>query len=385
MKNNSGSSVFSFFLYHRDRPVREGDENWKKPIPMNRNPVSLTGNSPVSFGDYFQAAEDFLRTDHFRAMATVFSQRPGHAVSPDEITAVRICLEKHGEFYHPAQIEAEARGMTVPFVLNVALSESGKACIGKEYSLLKGFPFSFVPNVWKFGSGTCAAGRNFPMFLGEWFDGFHEFHISSAPGEKQQTVLWDPEGAFFLAQEQICEIYRQVAMILTRCCNIETFEHIFPWHHGAGDFVAKIANGHCEVKLITIRQYFPIVSIPPEKADESDLVYALLLFLIKLSFHTRVDRREGTGDLVWADDLAVFPTVEGFFQGLRQKEPPFSDALPPFFLHYARSLSENEILRMAFDTAGGYPDQSPELPLIRRNLEKHAKILYQTLQEGKLM
>lgn len=376
--------MFSFFLYHRDRPVREGDENWKRPVPVNRKHHSSRASS-VSCGDYFQAVEDFLRTDHFRAMAPAFSERLGQAFSPDEIRAVRICLEKHGEFYHPSRVEAEAQGITVPFAVNVAISESGRACIEREYRLLSGFPFSFVPKVWKLGSGTCAAGMNFPMFVGEWFEGFHEFHISSVPDEKQQTVVWAPEGRFFLTQEQARDICRQISMILTLCYNIETFEHIFPWHHAAGDFVAKIGNSHAEVKLVTIRQYAPLVNIQPEKADESDLVYALLLFLIKLSFHTRVDRREGTGDLVWADDTVVGPTLEGFFQGLRQKGPPFSDALPPFFLRYVLSFSEKKILETAFDIADGYPAQSPELPLIRRNLESHVKTLYQTLHEGKLM
>lgn len=385
MKNNSGTSAFSFFLYHRDTPVRKGDENWKRPLPLNRHHLSAPADSPVCCGDYFQAVADFLRADHFRAMIPAFSQRLGSAFSPEEISAVRIYLEKHGAFYHPARVEAEGRGIVIPFAVNVAVSEAGKACIGKEYDLLKQFPFSFVPKVWKLGSGTGAAGRIFPMFLGEWFEGFHEFHISSAPGEKQQTVLWNPEGVSFLSEEQICEIYRQVAMILTLCYNIETFEHIFPWHHAAGDFVAKIGNDHAEVKLVTIRQYLPLVSIQPEKADESDLVYALLLFLLKLSFHTRVDRREGTGELIWADDLAVRPTVEGFFQGLRQKEPPFSDALPRFFLHYVLSLPEKEMQKAAFDIAEGYPAQNPERPLIRRNLERHVKNLYQSLHDGKLM
>ena len=299
--------------------------------------------------------------------------------------SVRICLEKHGEFYHPSRIEAEARSITIPFAVNVAVSASGKACMEKEYRLLKGFSFSFVPKVWKLGTGTCASGMKFPMFLGQWFDGFHEFHISSAPDESQQTVVWSPEGHFFLTPEQTCDIYREIARILTLCYNIETFAHIFPWHHAAGDFVAKIENGHAEVKLITVRQYVPLVTIDPEKADEDDLVYALFLFFLKLSFHTRVDRKEGTGDLIWADDLAAEPTVQGFFQGLRQKEPPFSDALPRFFLRYARSLPEKEILGMAFDIADGYPAQSHELPLIRKNLEKHVKMLYQTLQKEKLM
>ncbi|MGE0083583.1 MAG: hypothetical protein AB7S75_04110 [Desulfococcaceae bacterium] len=384
MKNNSGTPDISFFLYHRDMPVREGDENWKRPIPLNRKHLSASDFS-VSCGDYFQAVEDFLRADHFRAMVPAFSERLGSIFSPDEISAVRICLEKHGEFYHPARIEAESRAIVIPFAMNVAVSEAGKACIAGEYDLLKRFPFPFVPKVWKLGSGACASGMNFPMFLGEWFEGFHEFHISSAPGETQQTAVWAPEGHFFLTQEQTCDLYREIARIMTLCYNIETFEHIFPWHHAAGDFVAKIGNSHTDVKLITVRQYVPIVNIPPGEADEADLVYALLLFFIKLSFHIRVDRREGTGDLIWSDDLALEPAVQGFFKGLRQKEPPFSDALVRFFLHYVLSLPEKEIRETAFDIAGGYPAQSQEIHLIRTNLEKHVKILHQILHDGKLM
>ena len=98
------------------------------------------------------------------------------------------------------------------------------------------------------------------MFLGEWFEGYNEFHISLDPAdEKHKIIVWDHEhGNYFLSTDQTKALYRQAAKILTCYYNVETFEQISSWHHAAGDFVLKCQNDEIDLKLITVRQYRPM-------------------------------------------------------------------------------------------------------------------------------
>jgi len=106
------------------------------------------------------------------------------------------------------------------------------------------FPFSFVPKVYGTGEVFTKDNHYISMFLGEWFEGFNEFHISRDPADgKNKIVVWDNQQSnFFLSADQIMELYRQATMILTSYYNIETFEQIFSWHHAAGDFVLKTSK-----------------------------------------------------------------------------------------------------------------------------------------------
>ena len=92
------------------------------------------------------------------------------------------------------------------------------------------------------------------MFLGEWFSGFNEFHLSRDPATGQGRILvWDyGAGDFFLSPEQAAGVYKEAAKILTAYYNLETFEQIFSWHHAAGDFVLKLEKGRMKVRLITV-------------------------------------------------------------------------------------------------------------------------------------
>ena len=138
------------------------------------------------------------------------------------------------------------------FVVNVAISAAGRDCIEREYNCLKrlgnDFSFSSIPEVYGYGK-TCVkeGGHTISMFLGQWFEGFNEFHISHDKADNKYKILvWDSEkGNYFLSPDNTLELYRQAAMILTGYYNIETFEQIFPWHHAAGDFVIRLIPSSC--------------------------------------------------------------------------------------------------------------------------------------------
>ncbi|MCP4690141.1 MAG: hypothetical protein GY859_18960, partial [Desulfobacterales bacterium] len=327
----------TYFLDNENAPVVPGGALWSAPLPMSRGAFSREPREPdrppVTRGDYFTAARDFLEIDNFEKFRAACSRRLDREISLEEITGIRVYLAKHGEFYHPARIEPLLPSSHAPsprFVLNAAVSETGKKTLRAEYAHLarlnRDFPFKYIPKVFHQGEGRSPADRTIPMFLGQWLDGFHEFHISRdrAAGVRGVTV-WDgrPEPVF-LTEEQTFDLYRQTAVILTSYFNLETLERIFSWHHAAGDFVARPRPGGVDVRLITVRRYAPMFETerepgaegPDRGADPVKTLSALLLFLLSISIRTRVDRLDGVGEIAWADDLAVHATLTGFFQAL---------------------------------------------------------------------
>ena len=117
-------------------------------------------------------------------------------MKPQDIREIHIWLEKHGEFYHPARIDVLALDQKVSFVLNVAVSETGIKTIKKEYHCLTKlndeFSLCFLPEVYGFGEVASRGGRKIRMFLGHWFEGYNEFHVSRDPSDTRNKIqVWD--------------------------------------------------------------------------------------------------------------------------------------------------------------------------------------------------
>ena len=66
----------------------------------NRSPAFY-----ISHGDYFTAVRNFLEQDGYEIITRAVSQQTRRDITSEEIEEIRIFLEKHGEFYHPARIE----------------------------------------------------------------------------------------------------------------------------------------------------------------------------------------------------------------------------------------------------------------------------------------
>lgn len=384
---------FKYFLYGAGQPVQPDSEICTTPIPLSRKPKERQAADFVSHGDYFSACRDFLAKDDFKTITFAVSQQIRRPVAVEELETIHIILEKHGEFYHPSKIETVLQGTTVSFVLNVAVSNAGNACIQREYRCLKRlhkeFPLSFVPKAYGEGHIYIKNNRKVGMFLGEWLEGFNEFHISRDPlDKKNKLVVWDSEnGNFFLSVEQTLEIYRQAALILTYYYHVETLEQIFPWHHAAGDFVVKRLNNTLEVKLITVRQYVSMVKeheSADQQRDAEFILEALLVFLLNLSIRMRLDRLDGVGDIVWSNDIAVEGTLKGFFEGLALKQP--IDLLPePLFNSFRQHLltcRETELFDLSQAMVKTYHPKAPEVPVIEQNLVAHVRIFYNAIRKG---
>jgi len=362
---------------------------WNALLPMSRHQQPNNAGICVSHGDYFTAIRNFLEQDRSEIITRAVSQHMHREVTCEEIEEIRIFLEKHGEFYHPARIETMLHETAIPFVLNVAISDAGKSYIQREYDLLKqfdeDFPFAFLPKV--YGQGCVSiAGNEFGIFLGDWFQGYNEFHISLDPSdEKYKIVVWDyVNGNYFLTTDQATNLYQQASRILTCYYNVETFEQISSWHHAAGDFVLKCRNDKIDVKLITVRQYRPMFENNGINKDpDMELILeALLVFFLNLTIRMRIDRLDGVGEIVWSDDTSVDGILKGFFKSLALKPPnvSFPGPLIDCFQNHLLSCSQSDLFGLSQAMVDAYNPQSPEIPVIKKNLKRHVKILFDTIK-----
>ncbi len=350
---------------------------------MGINPASVTT------GDYFTAAASFLSQNHFEPLLSAIQSLYQVAGDPGRLEAIRIYLVKHGKFYHPSRIEAELSGKTFLFALNVAVSQEGNALMEKEHQLLRrlgeAYPYGFLPRVFSYGKVPVQKKSCIRMFLGEWFDGFYEFHLSQKPGNKEMGIIvWDDgAGNYFLDNGQTVKMYEQASKILTFYYNPISFEQIFSWHHAAGDFIMKTDGKTVDVRLITVRNYMPVIQAGGK--DPGALLDGLLMFFLILSIRMRLDRLDGTGEYAWACDAAVNGTVSGFARGLRHQVE--TDLIPmdlvKGFYRYLSSFTFSGLLEWASSSMGHFHPDGPEIALITCNLAEHVKKLHACIRESR--
>ena len=374
---------FDYFLSDSNFPVKPSLPIWQSTLPMRRqafdgtDPKQTTGPA-ITYAEYFSAARTFIAENRSGWIAGAVSMMLGRHVEPDELKAFSIFLEKHGALYHPSRVLIFVGPQRLGFVLNVAVSEAGKACLNQEYDNLLRLETmvdqAFVPKVFGRGGVAVTASRHVSLFLGEWFEGYHELHVSGkgVPGASRIRV-WDLEnGSFFLSKKQAQGFYEQASAILTAYYNLETFEQIFSWHHAAGDFVIKITSQGIKVKLVTVRQYSPLLR---SAATEIGLVlHALLLFLLNVSIRMRLDRIDGVGEMVWADTHAVEGTLAGFFKGLcvKTRAGTIPESFVDQFKSYLKQISKNDLLELLTAMVNRWDKRSPDTSLAKRFLKTHA-------------
>ena len=308
------------------------------------------------------------------------SARPAaRTLSPgrDRIT---ITLEKHGEFYHPARLVLKMPDAAISLVLNVAATPAAQTWMASEVAALPRvaarLPAGSVPVV--YGQAALARGAQPPLalFLADWFDGFHEFHLSiDRRSGRQGLIVWDTtRPPFFLSEQQQAEVYRQTAYLLTRAYAPESTEQIYPWHHAAGDFILRVDGGTIALRLITVRQYAPTLAGDHDALDDDARLTALMVFFLNLSLRNRLDRLDGTGPAAWSAPVAVPATVTGVFQALDAKA---AKALAGILKTYRVP----ELIETLEAVAERYRLMPLETELIHANLAPHAELLHETLRK----
>ena len=384
---------FSYFISPGETPVTQNSSHWRQPLPLSRDFSGEKAAISLRHGEYFHTIRTYLENDGCGILCRALNRRLQQNVKSQDIREIRICLEKHGEFYHPARIEVLAGPQTISFVLNVAVSETGIETIKEEYHCLSKlkdeFPLCFLPEVYGFGEVESMGNRKIRMFLGHWFEGYNEFHVSSDPSDGRNKILvWDDiRNRFYLSLEQSADLYRQAAGILTYYYNVESCEQIFSWHHGAGDFVVTIDNGDLDVKLVSVRGYAPLfTNLAQLKSGEKDvelILQALLIFFLKLSIHMRLDRLDGVGDIIWADGLAVQSTLNGFFDGLALKPPVASmpDSLDTCFRYYLSVCTKADLYELSKAVVQTFHRRAREVGVIKQNLKEHVDELNRVIRQ----
>jgi hypothetical protein len=350
------------------------------PVDISRLDYPLEGDPlKTTYRVYFHAISDFLSREDFRSLTEAINERRGTGFPLSTLNEIIVRTEKHGALCHPVSIEVLTTNQRLKFGLDVAVTDKGKDSLLKEFELLTvlyhKFNLPYLPKPY------CVKEIGSMVFLlEEWFEGYHEFHLSLNHDGAQQVRLWEyGRGDRFLTPGQSFEIYQQAAQILTLFYDLKDFRLIYPWYHPAGDFIVKVSDDNrIDVRLTTVRGYEPFMG--RNKDDMVNPAVALFYFLLPLSIQMRLDRLDGVGDLVWADDFCVDATLKGFFQGLELKKG-FRDCCgsQAEFMKLLQSFSKDD-LRITFESIIEQYMQTKDFLLIKKYLDEHIDKFYFTLQ-----
>ncbi|MBM4326176.1 MAG: hypothetical protein FJ118_03340 [Deltaproteobacteria bacterium] len=313
-----------------------------------------------------------------------------HASLPErDPMSIQIITEKHGSDYHPARVRLRAADRSVSFVMNVALNERGRTGIEREFHVIrnlnKRFESGFLPHVYLLLPDMAPWGAESPrpvsMFLGEWLDGYHEFHLAAPEQDALlRTILWDMDNGYRACSErETKEIYRRAAYILSYYYDPDTYEEIYPWHHASGDFVARPSSAGADVKLIAARQYAARSALPTGSPENR--LDALWAFFANLTIRMRLDRLDGVGEVVWAGDHCLESAIRGFSESLRDKmiSGSLDTNLYETFVAQAARISPADLARLFRETVESYDSTASETPVIRQRLADHIFRAYQLL------
>jgi hypothetical protein len=383
--------LFIFHLPASQSPIDEHHRLWRYGLPLTPlqvdHPKTPGSDSTITYGDYFTAIKHFIERNDYTDLIRAVNDCIGRSVTERDLGTLHVTLEKHGQYYHPARLTVDVQGRLLSFVINVAVTPIGCSFLRQDFENIRllnhRYPYPYLPQV--YAHGTASAGSNhisdIEMFLGQWLDGFLEFHLSGEPIiGNDQLLVWDPKtGAQRLSDFDRIQVYRKAAQILTTYYNLETFEQIFAWHHAAGDFVLRADGQYIEVRLVTVRNYRPLFEGLGNDIDV--MIHALLFFLLNLSVKMRLDRIDGVGEFVWANEDIVAATLNGFLEGLflQVESERIPRELIGFFVDYMKSLTNgelNERLNAIFEKTFKH---TPEGRMIRRELNRHTESLFKAI------
>ena len=172
----------------------------------------------LTLADYFEVLQNFILLDDSNAFRSALKKQYDIA----DISRVIIRSEKHGAFYHIASVEVIGLKETFKFALTSALSGPAKTSLDEEFFILQQLSeitSDFIPKVYCKESVLCetdSGSEDFLIVLGEWLEGYHEWHLSDDPESGDRRIhLWDyKKGYRFLSNAESYELLRQAAYIL---------------------------------------------------------------------------------------------------------------------------------------------------------------------------
>jgi hypothetical protein len=350
--------------------------------PFEKHPL-------LRLGDYFKAIEHFLLVKKGDSLMDLLSGLWNRPVHVGHIEEVLIRSEKHGTLYHLASAEFFGLDLRAKFAVSGAVSETNRAWLYQEFETLKhlhetfGLPYLPEPCFLETLEWTTAGGPvPLSFMLSEWFEEYHEWHLSRSDAGVPHVVIWDLQNGYQRAEEwEAYEIYCGVSRILTLYYNVMSSHQIHPWHHAAGDFVVRNEGSRIDVRLTTARGYEPLMIFLEEQ--DINTVMALITFFLNLTIHMRLDRWDGVGELAWAPDFSVEPTVVGFFQALRtmEKEGRYDPGGADDFAALLKTFREDELRGLCVPLLDLYRREGGEVAgIVEEQLDRHCHTLRSVIQ-----
>jgi hypothetical protein len=367
-----------------DHPVSEEELDGPLHISLSETHPALT------LRHYFRSVEEFLLKEDATVLIRAISQGFGRRMTADLISRLEIRCEKVGTLYHVARITFGSEG--APMRMAVATAVTGEAirCMGKEVLHLRlltdKYQLTSLPKVFFKGDTVCHTPQgDFTLshVIQEWFEDYHEWHLTrNQDGKGQRLIIWDQTRGYHSASaREHHEIFRQAARILTLSYDIQSFRQIYPWHHAAGDFIVKSSDQNVDVKLTTVRGYDPVLVF--RKEEKWDPWKAFIIFFLNLTIKMRLDREDGVGDVMWADEPCVSATVQGFLDGLliMEAEGRLHLGKTDDIIALLKTFTAEEFLSLMGVLLGFYRrNEGASYPLIRSNLKSHVTQLQQVIQ-----
>ncbi len=328
---------------HQGHDLLLGQDDLRRPFLT----APSTEHPSLTLLDYFLSIERFVLHDDAQCLLQAMQHRLKRRVTLNEIRRLVIRSEKHGAFHHVCRVESFLATESVPMAIYTSVTEKGRDTLAREFETLTflngSSSHAFLPAVYHMGEGLHPPGHpdtKLLFVMAQWLEGYHEWHFHRAEGQDAYALcIWDLQAGYrYASRQERFEIFRQAAKILTLYYDIASSCRIHPWSHAAGDFVVKGTGAGLDVKLSSARDYGPLLGLDgPEKLDP---VIAIIYFFLDLTIGMRLDRCEGTGEVVWAEEQDLAATISGFLRARHQrtKEREAFWVKPATSPHSSRSL-----------------------------------------------
>jgi len=346
----------------------------------------------LTLGNYFESIKAFILKDQAKPLISALKERLRKDTNLDDIREILIRSEKHGALYHLASVEILVSGQRIKLTISTSVSKKGEKWLTREYDILRHLNHSlglpYLPNIYFKGKIEYQVDNRkhetLAMFLAEWFEDYHEWHLSVDETDKEQKIcIWDlKNGNRYASKEEAFEIFRQTSKILTLYYDTLNFNQIYPWHHAAGDFIVRTGDGRIDVKLTTARKYESIM--PYFSEDAVNPMIAIIYFFLNLTIKIRLDKLDGVGETGWANDFAVDAAAEGFFEalGIMKSAGRYHLGQVEELLSLLKSFNKEEFERLFQSLYSLYQEDDPsDFTVIQANLKTHIRQVYTVLHE----
>ncbi len=178
----------------------------KSRVPLERPTGSNdTELSPITYEAYTDALKRFVIRQHDYLSGIVAAN-----ACNKKIEKIDLIVEKHGPDYHPAHIVINK---DVHLVLNVAFTEPSQTLLKNEFGHFRYIHQKIctdsIPKMYLLDSETLEKpnGNSSRMLImmGDWLEGFHEFHLICRDQEPfvAVAIVGYGSGLYFLIGESI--------------------------------------------------------------------------------------------------------------------------------------------------------------------------------------